>query len=168
MNVIHFVVLILIGVVCANVSAIRQPERESKETKLGISVPKTATTNGVGDQLYLTVISNVYHSEYVFSSATDGPGGPSATAYAGSSGSISGTVIVDGPNEEASSTSRAGGQASSAAGSSPSGVSARGSSSGDANTTASGRTVTLPDWIMVGALHIFILYKPNNLFCIHS
>ena len=44
------VLLIFVGVVCASVGA-RQLEKVSKETKLGISIPKTVTTNGIGAEL---------------------------------------------------------------------------------------------------------------------
>ncbi|KAG2277290.1 hypothetical protein Bca52824_059845 [Brassica carinata] len=53
------VFLIFVGVVCANVDA-RQLEEVSKKTKLGICIPKTVTTNGIGAEL-----SRVYEKYYI-------------------------------------------------------------------------------------------------------
>ena len=60
MNAMKFVVLLIfVGVVCANVGA-RQLEEVSKETKLGICIPKTVTANGIGAEL-----SRVYEKYYI-------------------------------------------------------------------------------------------------------
>lgn len=70
MNATKFVVLLFIGVVCANVCA-RQFEAVSQETKSVISIHET--TNGIGAALSV-YIGTIIH----------GPGG--ATAYGSASG----------------------------------------------------------------------------------
>ncbi|KAL1213264.1 hypothetical protein V5N11_022680 [Cardamine amara subsp. amara] len=138
MNATKFVVLILIGVVCANVSAIRQPKEVSKETKVGISVPKTAITNSVGTELHVIVTSVAYNEELTGANAKIGPGGPGSKAYAGASGGSGGTVVAIGPNAVASSRSFASAKTSSVAVASPDGSITSGTASGRAGTYARG------------------------------
>ncbi|KAJ4877037.1 hypothetical protein Rs2_42055 [Raphanus sativus] len=77
----------------------------SKDTKLGISIPKTAATNGVGTELVLTVTSTAIRVITANDNATSGPGGPGSSAAGRTYVSTSGNVTVDGPNPSAYSTS---------------------------------------------------------------
>ena len=98
MNAMKFVVLLIfVGVVCANVGA-RQLEEVSKETKLGISFPKTVTTNGIGaglSRVYAVTSANNYENSNAGAAA--GPDGPSADTSATVSKSTYGSVDAEGP-----------------------------------------------------------------------
>ncbi|CAE5962441.1 unnamed protein product [Arabidopsis arenosa] len=104
MNATKFVVLLVIGVLCAIVTA-RQVEVVSKETKLGTSLSKT-TTKGIGAQL--SAYGRTDSSSYVFSSATafKNPKGPGANAYEGGSTYTDGIVYAKGHKAKVSSASR--------------------------------------------------------------
>ncbi|CAH8256172.1 unnamed protein product [Arabidopsis lyrata] len=115
MNATKFVVLLVIGVLCAIVTA-RQAEEVSKETKLGTSLPKT-TTKGIGAQLsaYGTTYSNSYVSSYA--RASNGPKGPDADAAEYGSTYTNGQVYAKGrkANISSKSGSKATGEAEAAA-----------------------------------------------------
>ncbi|CAE5962454.1 unnamed protein product [Arabidopsis arenosa] len=115
MNATKFVVLLVIGVLCAIVTA-RHVKEVSEETKLGTSLPKT-TTKGIGAQLfaYGTTNSNSYVSSYARSSS--GPKGPDANAAEYGSAYTSGQVYAKGRKAKISSksSSKATGEAAAAA-----------------------------------------------------
>ncbi|CAL9237795.1 unnamed protein product [Arabidopsis halleri] len=104
MNATKFVVLLVIGVLCAIVTA-RQVEVVSKETKLGTSLSKT-TTKGIGAQL--SAYGRTDSNSYVFSSTTafKNPKGPGANAYEGGSTYTDGIVYAKGHKAKVSSESR--------------------------------------------------------------
>ncbi|KAJ0265520.1 hypothetical protein HA466_0017930 [Hirschfeldia incana] len=110
----------------------------SKDTKLGISIPKNAATNGLGTELVLTVTSSARRVRTANDNAASGPGGPGSSATGSSSVSTSGTVTVDGPNPSAYSTSIADRQATAGAEAGPDGAESNGSSNGYAYTRAGG------------------------------
>ncbi|CAL9237826.1 unnamed protein product [Arabidopsis halleri] len=103
MNATKFVVLLVIGVLCAIVTA-RHVEEVSKETKLGTSLPKT-TTKGIGAQLFAfgRTDSNSYVSSYA--RATNGPKGPDADAAEYGSTYTNGQVYAKGRKARVSSSS---------------------------------------------------------------
>ncbi|ESQ29202.1 hypothetical protein EUTSA_v10023864mg [Eutrema salsugineum] len=138
MNATKFVVLmIFVGVVCAKVGA-RQLEEVSKENKIDISDPKTATTNGLGAELAVTASTSAYHSEYSGANAAAGPKGPSADGYGSTYGYTSGYVTADGPNANAYSSSGAYGQTGAYAAAGPGGATGSGYSDGYAGSSAGG------------------------------
>ena len=100
MNAMKFVVLLIfVGFVCANVGA-RQLQEVSKETKLGISIPKTVTTaNGIGAELnYVSVTTTANNYENSNADADAGPGGPSGGGSGTVTKSTTGSVIAEGPD----------------------------------------------------------------------
>ncbi|KAL0644150.1 hypothetical protein Bca4012_042440 [Brassica carinata] len=100
MNAMKFVVLLIfVGFVCANVGA-RQLQEVSKETKLGISIPKTVTTaNGIGAELnYVSVTTTANNYENSNADADAGPGGPSGGGSGTVAKSTTGSVIAEGPD----------------------------------------------------------------------
>ncbi|KAG7650259.1 hypothetical protein AtNW77_Chr1g0061631 [Arabidopsis thaliana] len=103
MNATKFSVLLVIGVLCAIVTA-RQVEEVSKETKLGISTPKT-TIQGVGAQLSTRgrTFSNSGGSS--FARATHGRKGPEADASEGGFTSTGAEIIAKGRKTKVSSKS---------------------------------------------------------------
>ncbi|KAG7587957.1 hypothetical protein ISN44_As07g003170, partial [Arabidopsis suecica] len=115
MNATKFVVLLVIGVLCAIVTA-RHVEEVSEETKLGTSLPKT-TTKGIGAQLF--AYGTTYSSSNVYSSARafKNPKGPEADAYENGYTSTSGQVYAKGRKARISSksSSKATGEAEAAA-----------------------------------------------------
>ncbi|KAH0857137.1 hypothetical protein HID58_085398 [Brassica napus] len=92
------------------ISGLGEAVSATKDTKLGISIPKTAATNGVGTELVIIVKKT------------------------------SGTVTVNGPNPSAYSKSIADRQAGADAEAGPDGAKSNGSSSGYAYTNAGGST----------------------------
>ncbi|KAF8106373.1 hypothetical protein N665_0142s0012 [Sinapis alba] len=110
----------------------------SKDTKLGISIPKTAATNGVGTELFIMIRSKASREKTANDNAASGPGGPGSTATGRSYVTTSGIVIVDGPNPSAYSTSIADRQADAGAEAGPDGAKSNGSSNGYAYTNAGG------------------------------
>ncbi|CAH8352764.1 unnamed protein product [Eruca vesicaria subsp. sativa] len=141
MNATKFVVLLIfVGVVCANVGA-RQLEEVSKETKLGISIPKTVTTNGLGAELG-TVIVDTYatNNENSDASAAAGPRGPSADTSGSVYKSTYGYVRAEGPNARADSISYAAGGTTSGAAAGPNGAGGSSTAQGVAYSNGSGDT----------------------------
>ncbi|CAN7090460.1 unnamed protein product [Brassica rapa subsp. narinosa] len=112
----------------------------SKDTKLGISIPKTAATNGLGTELVLIVKSSARKVKTANDNAVSGPGGPGSRATGRTVVETSGTVIVDGPNPSAYSTSIADRQAGADAEAGPDGAKSNGTSTGYAYTNAGGST----------------------------
>ncbi|KFK40621.1 hypothetical protein AALP_AA2G020000 [Arabis alpina] len=140
MNDTNFaVLLILIGVVCANVGA-RQLEGVSKETKIGVSIPKTATTNGLGAELAfvsVTTMASSYSSGDA--SAAASPPGPSAQARGTGSGTTYGSVYAEGPRMAYGySSSGSGSNGTAQAAATPNGVAASDGGTSGASSTASG------------------------------
>jgi len=143
MNAIKFVVLLLIGVVCVNVGAIRQLEKRSKETELSVSLPKA--TKGVGAEFTVTVYTQSIGDGNGFGDAKiKGRKGSSSNAIGSGSGITSGYVIAKGPNATAFSRSIAFGlgQANAVAG--RKGATAKGNGFGRGITTAFGSTGPKP------------------------
>lgn len=141
MNAIKFVVLLIfLGVVGTNVSA-RQLEEVSKETKLGISIPKTVTTNGIGAELGI-VYSETSATNYENSNAgaAAGPDGPSADTSATVYKSTYGSDTAEGPNASAGSRSYAYGGTTAGAAAGPDGAGSSGTAYGDARSSSSGTT----------------------------
>ncbi|KAF8053190.1 hypothetical protein N665_1450s0005 [Sinapis alba] len=141
MNAMKFVILLIfVGVVCANVGA-RQLEEVSKETKLGISSPKTVTTNGIGAELDLvTVFTGADNYENSNAGATAGLNGPSADTSSTVTKTTSGSVTAQGPNTSAGSYSNVYGGTSSGAAAGPNGAGSGGTAYGGASSGASGTT----------------------------
>ncbi|EFH64309.1 hypothetical protein ARALYDRAFT_893294 [Arabidopsis lyrata subsp. lyrata] len=137
MNATKFVVLLVIGVLCAIVTA-RQAEEVSKETKLGTSLPKT-TTKGIGAQLsaYGTTYSNSYVSSYA--RASNGPKGPDADAAEYGSTYTNGQVYAKGrkANISSKSGSKATGEAEAAANRKAAAARAKGSVKSDSRVKGS-------------------------------
>ncbi|VVA98748.1 unnamed protein product [Arabis nemorensis] len=137
MNAKKFGVLLLIGVVCANVGA-RQLEGVSKETKIGISIPKTVTSNALGAELSVDVGTYASALGYGDANAAAGPSGPSTGSSGRGSGYTSGYVSVDDPPGSSGSVARSysgangNGGANAAAG--PNDATSNGSASGGART----------------------------------
>ncbi|EOA33271.1 hypothetical protein CARUB_v10022438mg [Capsella rubella] len=141
MKAIKFVVLLLIGVVCAStVGAIRHLQEGSKETELGISIPNTVTTNGVGTQLTVVVYSSATGYGNNSASARKGTKGPKGSSNATGIGTTSGYVIADGPNARAYSRSNAYGRGQADAAAAPNGARGSGVGSGGGTTVAYGST----------------------------
>ncbi|KAG7587935.1 hypothetical protein ISN44_As07g002950, partial [Arabidopsis suecica] len=134
MNATKFVVLLVIGVLCAIVTA-RQVEVVSKETKLGTSLSKT-TTKGIGAQL--SAYGRTDSSSYVFSSATafKNPKGPRADASESGSTSTTGRVFAKGHKAKVYSTS-----GSSSTGGSQAAVNREAAAASAGGSTGSGSTV---------------------------
>ncbi|KAF8053188.1 hypothetical protein N665_1450s0003 [Sinapis alba] len=141
MNAMKFVVLLIfVGLVCANVGA-RQLEEVSKETKLGISIPKTVTTKGIGAELdYVSITTDAINTEYSNAGAAASSGGPSADTSSQVYKSTSGSVTAEGPNARATSYSYASGRTGSGAAAGPGGAGSSGNSTGVAYSSASGTT----------------------------
>lgn len=138
MNAVNCFVLLLIGLVCANVGAIRQLE----ETMISISVSNTgSTTNGIGDKLYSIVSVTSSAEAYACGSANAnrGPDGPSGNASGCGSGHTSGHAIAEGPNARATTMSTAFARDSADAAAGPNGATARGNGAGGGTSVASGR-----------------------------
>ncbi|KAJ4877383.1 hypothetical protein Rs2_42401 [Raphanus sativus] len=141
MNVMKFVVLLIfVGVVCANVGA-RQLQEMFKETKLGISIPKTVTTNGIGAELGLVyVTTSATNSENSNAGAAAGAGGPSASGSGTVYKSTYGTVNAEGPNARANSYSYVSGSTGAGAAAGPNGAGSNGYAAGVAYSNADGST----------------------------
>ncbi|CAF1723142.1 unnamed protein product [Brassica oleracea var. botrytis] len=117
MNAMKFVVLLIfVGFVCANVGA-RQLQEVSKETKLGISIPKTVTTaNGIGAELnYVSVTTTANNYENSNADADAGPGGPSGGGSGTVAKSTTGSVIAEADSDSAGGSGTASGVAYSVA-----------------------------------------------------
>ncbi|CAH8352780.1 unnamed protein product [Eruca vesicaria subsp. sativa] len=141
MNTTKFVVLLIfVGVVCANVGA-RQLEEVSKETKLGISIPKTVTTNGFGaERGSVTATTYARNSEDSNADAAAGPGGPSASGSGSVYKSTYGSVTAEGPNASANSGSYASGNSGASAAAGPNGAVGIGYANGYADSYSYGAT----------------------------
>ncbi|KAF8053189.1 hypothetical protein N665_1450s0004 [Sinapis alba] len=141
MNAIKFVVLLIfVGVVGTNVGA-RQLEEVSKETKFGISSPKTVTTNGIGAELDLvTSFTRADNYETSNAAATAGSNGPSSDTTSTVSKSTYGSATAQGPNASTDSYSNAYGGTSSGAAAGPNGAGSGGTAYGGASSGASGTT----------------------------
>ncbi|KFK40620.1 hypothetical protein AALP_AA2G019900 [Arabis alpina] len=137
MNATKFVVLLFIGVVCANADA-RQLKVVSKDTKSSLSVPKTVAANSLGAELYVSVGTGSSTSEVSQSSASRDPSGPGAAADGISSAYTTGNVYVDGTPAYAESGSGSGSQGTSEAASGTDGASARGAGTGGGSSSAVG------------------------------
>ncbi|KAG7584924.1 hypothetical protein ISN45_Aa02g003070 [Arabidopsis thaliana x Arabidopsis arenosa] len=129
MNATKFVVLLVIGVLCAIVTA-RQVEVVSKETKLATSLSIT-TTKGIGAQLsaYGRTDSNSYVSSYA--TATNGRKGPDADAYEGGYTSTKGEVYAKGHKARVSSASNSTAKGEAAAAATRKAAAARAKGSGE-------------------------------------
>ncbi|CAH8262808.1 unnamed protein product [Arabidopsis lyrata] len=104
MNATKCVVLLVIGVCCAIVTA-RHVEEVSKETKLGTSLPKT-TTKGVGAQLSAYGATYSTSDVYSFANAFKNPKGPGSNAYKNGYTGTNGVVYAKGHKARVSSASR--------------------------------------------------------------
>ncbi|CAN6931900.1 hypothetical protein Bca4012_100409 [Brassica carinata] len=140
MNATKFVVLLIfVGVVCANVGA-RQLDEVSQKTRFGISIPETVTTNGIDAERIVSTGTSSYNTEYTNSNANGGPSGPSSS----SSGSVNKYayeyVTADGPNARADTSSYTFGSAGSNAAAGPKATEGDAYSYGDAGSSASGST----------------------------
>lgn len=135
MNATKFVVLLVIGVLCANVSA----RDESKETKLGTSVSKTST-KGIGAELSVNGETNSYSAVYTAASATKGPKGPRADTYESGSTYTNGRISAKGRKADASSTSRSSANGNSEAEANRKGAAARSNGFAGSDSTVKGRT----------------------------
>ncbi|XP_010418197.1 PREDICTED: UPF0540 protein At1g62060-like [Camelina sativa] len=138
MNATKFSVLLVIGVLFAIVTA-REVKEVSKETKLGTSVPKTAT-KGIGAELSVDVRTDSFSSGNGFSSATYSPKGPRAASSGNGFTSTGGAVSAQGRNANAASSSGSSAQGNAAAAANKNGAAARGDGSAGSASTASGRT----------------------------
>ncbi|KAJ0265796.1 hypothetical protein HA466_0020270 [Hirschfeldia incana] len=145
MNAMKFVVLLIfLGVVYGSVGA-RQLEEVSKETKLGISIPKTVTTNGIGAELSsVNAVTSARNYENSNARAAAGPDGPSADTSATVSKSTYGSVTAEGPNANAGSNSYANGGTSAGAEADPDGAGSSGTAYGDAVSNTYGNTTPNP------------------------
>ncbi|CAA0308831.1 unnamed protein product [Arabidopsis thaliana] len=103
MNATKFVVLLVISVLCAIVTA-RQVEEVSKETKLGTSLPKS-TNKGIGAQLSAAGLTYSASSVSSSASAFNNPKGPGASASESGYTSTIGQVIAKGRKARVSSAS---------------------------------------------------------------
>jgi len=103
MNATKFVVLLVIGILCAIVTA-RQVEEVSKETKLGTSLPKS-TNKGIGAQLSAAGLTYSASSVSSSASAFNNPKGPGASASESGYTSTIGQVIAKGRKARVSSAS---------------------------------------------------------------
>ncbi|KAL9310350.1 hypothetical protein AtEden1_Chr1g0061311 [Arabidopsis thaliana] len=103
MNATKFVVLLVIGVLCAIVTA-RQVEDVSTETKFGTSLPKT-TTKGIGAQLSATGTTFSDSNVVSYASGFNNPKGPGANAFESANTFTSGQVTAKGRKARVSSTS---------------------------------------------------------------
>jgi len=103
MNATKFVVLLVIGILCAIVTA-RQVEEVSKETKLGTSLPKS-TNKGIGAQLSAAGLTYSGSSVSSSASAFNNPKGPGASASESGYTSTIGQVIAKGRKARVSSAS---------------------------------------------------------------
>ncbi|KAL0793885.1 hypothetical protein Bca101_065262 [Brassica carinata] len=113
----------------------------SKEKKLGISIPKTVTTNVIGAELdYVYVSTSASNSEKSNAGAAAGPGGPSADTSSRVYKSTYGSVYAEGPNASANSFSYASGDTGADSAAGPNGAGSSGSSSGVAYSDAEGTT----------------------------
>ncbi|CAG7903362.1 unnamed protein product [Brassica rapa] len=140
MNATKFVVLLIfVGVVCANVGA-RQLDEVSQKTRFGISIPKTVTTNGIDAERIVSSGTSAYNTEYSNSNANGGASGPSSS----SSGSVNkytyGSVDADGPNARVDTSSYTYGAAGSNAAAGPKTAEGDAYAYGDAGSNASGST----------------------------
>ncbi|CAL9243437.1 unnamed protein product [Arabidopsis halleri] len=104
MNATKCVLLLVIGVCCAIVTA-RHVEEVSKETKLGTSLPKT-TTKGVGAQLFAYGATYSTSDVYSFANAFKNPKGPGSNAYENGYTGTNGVVYAKGHKARVSSASR--------------------------------------------------------------
>ncbi|XP_010418175.1 PREDICTED: UPF0540 protein At1g62000-like [Camelina sativa] len=138
MNATTFVVLLVIGVLCANVRA-RVDVDESKETKLGTSMSKSAT-KGIGAELSVTAQTNSTSYGTGYASVTKSPKGPSAFSDGNGYTDTNGAVSARGRNANASSTSGSAARGSAAAAADRRGAAARGNGSAGSSSTARGRT----------------------------
>ncbi|WZZ86434.1 UPF0540 protein At1g62060-like [Brassica napus] len=141
MNAMKFVVLLIfVGVVCANVG-VRQLEEVSKETKLGISIPKTVTTNSIGAELGRVYgVTGAYNYENSNAGAAAGPNGPSADTSSTVYKSTYGYIDAEGPSASADTYSTAFGSTGANAAAGPNGAGSNGDASGYAYSGASGTT----------------------------
>ncbi|CAN6971316.1 unnamed protein product [Brassica rapa subsp. trilocularis] len=141
MNAMKFVVLLIfVGVVCANVGA-RKVEEVSKETKLGISIPKTVTTNGIGAELgRVYAVTGADNYENANARAAAGPDGPSTETSSTVYKSTNGYVDAEGPNASTNTYSTAYGATVANAATGPNGAGSNGEASGNAYSSASGST----------------------------
>ncbi|CAF1719519.1 hypothetical protein Bca4012_041989 [Brassica carinata] len=128
------------------ISGLGEAVSATKDTKLGISIPKTAATNGVGTELVIIVKSSARKVKNAKDDAASGPGGPGSRATGSTIVETSGTVTVDGPNPSAYSKSIADRQAGADAQAGPDGAKSNGSSSGYAYTNAGGSTSNSNPW----------------------
>ncbi|EOA33868.1 hypothetical protein CARUB_v10021359mg [Capsella rubella] len=138
MNATKFTVFLVIGVLCAIVTA-RQVEEVSKETKLGTSNSKAAT-KGIGAELSVNATTTSYSDGFSYASASRSPKGPRADAYGTGYTATSGDVAAKGRNANASSTSGSSGQGGAAAVANRKGAAATGNGNAGSGSTAKGRT----------------------------
>ncbi|KAJ0265795.1 hypothetical protein HA466_0020260 [Hirschfeldia incana] len=121
---------------------IRKAARRSVEkTKLGISIPNTVTTNGIGAELgrvYAVTSANNYENSNAGAAA--GPDGPSADTSSTVSKSSYGVVDAEGPNASANTYSTASGSTSANAAAGPNGAVSNGYAKGYTYSGASGTT----------------------------
>jgi len=103
MNATKFVVLLVIGILCAIVTA-RQVKDLSTETKLGASLPKT-TTKGIGAQLSATGTTYSTSSVVSYANGFNNPKGPGANSFESANTFTSGQVTAKGRKARVSSTS---------------------------------------------------------------
>ncbi|CAN8324291.1 unnamed protein product [Cochlearia groenlandica] len=143
MNATKFVMLmIFIGVVCANIGA-RKLDGLPKDTELSmISVSKLVNTNGLGVELSEVIVeSSAYHSSTDYAEADGrGPGGPEAGAVGSTYESTNGYVRAVGPNARGSSSSNAYGEGRANAAANGTDATADGTGYGGAGSYAEGQT----------------------------
>ncbi|KAL1213265.1 hypothetical protein V5N11_028567 [Cardamine amara subsp. amara] len=132
MNATKFVVLLLIGVLCANVGA-----RQLEDTKLSISIPKTSS-KGIGAELDVITDNFGTISSFSSSNAAGGPSGPFAAGYGTHSKSANGTVAATGPVSTANTNTGVGSGATSGAATSGAGATGAGTGTGSGSATGNG------------------------------
>ncbi|CAH2047992.1 unnamed protein product [Thlaspi arvense] len=144
MNATKFVVLLIfVGAVCAiNVGTRMLEEAVPQEAKLGISVPKTATTitNGLGAELARVVVSgSATHYSTSTARAAEGPGRSDADGTGSTYSDTYGYVIAEGPKRaNAYINNGASGNTGAAAAVGPGGATGTGIGNGGAGTNAGG------------------------------
>ncbi|KAG7587934.1 hypothetical protein ISN44_As07g002940 [Arabidopsis suecica] len=143
MNAKKILVLLLIGVVCATVGAIRQLKEGSKETELGVSIPKA--TKGDKAEFLVTIYTQSIGDGNGYTDAKiKGRKGSSSSANGSGYGTTSGYVIAKGPNATAFSMSTAFGRGRADAAAGRKGANAKGDGAGGGTTVTYGSTGPKP------------------------
>ncbi|CAE5962439.1 unnamed protein product [Arabidopsis arenosa] len=141
MNAKNILVLLLIGVVCATVGAIRQLKEGSKETELGVSIPKATK----GAEFTVTIYTQSIGDGNGYGDAKiKGRKGASSSANGSGYGTTSGFVIAKGPNATAFSMSTAFGRGRANAAAGRKGATAKGNGAGGGTTVTYGSTGPKP------------------------